>query len=142
MPEPVIRPFVDIANPHTELPLSKPYFSKPLFASRHENKNMTYYEVGKLAFELLPILLSRIEALEGPGTHDITVCLRSHPPFYLIKNDLLQLEKAKAAQAIEGFLEVRFLSVFVSGPYRFEPDRNKAVYPCLFCYLTHLLWRV
>ena len=68
--------------------------------------NATYYEVGKLALELLPILLSRLESLEGREVHDLALCLRSHPPFYLIKHDPLELEKAKAAQAIKGFLEV------------------------------------
>ena len=38
--------------------------------------------------------------------HELTTCLRSHPPFYLIKNDPLELEKVKAAQAIEDFLKV------------------------------------
>ena len=66
----------------------------------------TYYQVGKLALNLLPILLSRIKALGMPTTHEITVLLQSHPPFYLIENDPLQFEKAKATQAIEEFLKV------------------------------------
>jgi len=51
-------------------------------------------------------LLSRIEALEAQEESDFIVCLRNQPPFYLIKNDPLELEKVKAAQAIEDFLEV------------------------------------
>ena len=68
---------------------------------------MSYYEVGRLAFVLLPILLSRIEALGlGGKMHEFTAFLRSYPPFYLIKNDPLELEKVKAMQAIEAFLKV------------------------------------
>ena len=66
----------------------------------------TYYEVGKLAFNLLPILLSRIKALGGSQVQEVTFLLRSHPAFYLIKNDPLELEKVKAAQAIEEVLKV------------------------------------
>jgi len=66
----------------------------------------TPYEVGKLAFQLLPILLSRIEALEDPELCDFIVWLRNQPPFYLCKNDALELEKVKAARAIGDFLEV------------------------------------
>jgi len=106
MPKSAIRNFVDIANPHTKVLLTETKFSRPWNERRRKNLNATYYEVGKLALELLPILLSRLKALEGPEAHDITVCLRSHPPFYLITNDPLKLEKAKAAQAIEEFLEV------------------------------------
>ena len=98
-----IRRFVDIANRHTELPLTTTDVPKLRFV-----KNTSYYAVGKLAFELLPILLSKIELLESPEAHDFTACLRSHPPFYLIKNDPLESEKAKAAQAIEKFLKVGF----------------------------------
>jgi len=60
--------------------------------------------VGKLAFVLLPILLSRIKgrALVSQ-VHGILLCL---PPFPLIKNDPLGLEKVKARQAIEEFLKV------------------------------------
>ena len=67
---------------------------------------MTYYEVGKLAFDFLPILLSRIKALGGSQVHEITAFVRSHPPFYLIKNDPLELEKVKVVQAIKEFLKV------------------------------------
>ena len=67
---------------------------------------VTYYEVGKLAFDLLPILLSRIAALGGLGVQEILVILQSHPPFHLIKNDPLELEKVKTAQVIEWFLKV------------------------------------
>jgi len=66
----------------------------------------TYYEVGKLAFSLLPILLPRIQALGGSQVHELTVFLRSHPAFHLIKNDPLEFEKVKATQAIEEFLKV------------------------------------
>lgn len=67
---------------------------------------MTYYEVDKLAFfNLLPILLSIVK---GQGSHQIAVFLPSHLPLYLIKNDPLESEKVKAAQAIEEFLKVRF----------------------------------
>jgi hypothetical protein len=69
----------------------------------------TYHCVGKLAFNLLLILLSRINALGGSWVHkEVTDFLRSYPPFYLIKNDPLELEKVKAAQAIEEFMKVRF----------------------------------
>ena len=40
--------------------------------------------------------------------HDVAACLRNHPPFNLIKNDPLELEKVKAAQAIDEFLKVWF----------------------------------
>jgi hypothetical protein len=63
----------------------------------------TYYEVGRLAFDLLPILLSRIEGTAVSQVHDILLGL---PTFYLIKNDPLGLEKVKAAQAIEEFWQV------------------------------------
>ena len=66
----------------------------------------TYYDVGKLAFNLLPILLSKIEALGGSQVHEIIVLLRSHPAFYSIENDPLEFEKVKATQAIKEFLEV------------------------------------
>jgi hypothetical protein len=68
---------------------------------------MTFYEIGKLAFDLIPILLLRIEALGGK-MHEVTALLQSYPPFYLIKNDPLELEKVKAMQAIEQFLKVCF----------------------------------
>ena len=38
--------------------------------------------------------------------HKVAVLLRSHPAFHLIKNDALELEKVRATQAIEDFLEV------------------------------------
>ena len=64
---------------------------------------MTYYEVGRLAFNLLPNLLSRIEGPAVSQVHDILLGL---PIFHLIKNDPLRLEKVKAAQAIEEFWQV------------------------------------
>jgi hypothetical protein len=64
---------------------------------------MSYYEVGKLAFDLLPILLSRIQGQAVSQVHDILLDL---PPFDLIKNDPLELEKVKATQAIQEFLKV------------------------------------
>jgi hypothetical protein len=67
---------------------------------------MSYHEVEKLAFNLLPILLSRIKALGGPQAYRIAVFLQSQPPFYLIENDPLEVQKAKATQAIEDFLKV------------------------------------
>jgi len=66
----------------------------------------TYYVGGKLAFNLLPILLSRIKSLGGPHVHEVAVLLRSHPDFYLIENDPLELEKVKVVRAIEEFLRV------------------------------------
>jgi hypothetical protein len=86
------RHFTDIADVHTKIP--------------YEFESPTYYEVGKLAFNLLPILLSRIKALRGSQVHKVTGFLQSHPPFYLIENDPLELEKVKATQAIEEFLKV------------------------------------
>jgi len=70
-------------------------------------RHVTCYEVGKLALNLLPILLSRIETLGRFKSHEVTVFLRSHPPFHLLENDRLELEKTKAAQAIQEFLKVR-----------------------------------
>jgi hypothetical protein len=67
---------------------------------------MTYYKVGKLAFDLLPILLSRINALGGSQVHEVTDLLRSHPGFYSVKNDLLKFEKFKAGHAVEDFLQM------------------------------------
>ena len=67
----------------------------------------TYYEVGKLTFNLLPILLSRINALGGSClVHEVTVFLQSYPAFRLIKNDPLELQKVKAMQAIDEFSKV------------------------------------
>jgi hypothetical protein len=88
------RRFTDIFDVHTLIPSQ--------FMIR-----TTYYEVGKLAFKLLPILLSKIQALGGSKVPEVTAFLRSHPPFYLIKNDPLELEKVKATQVIEEFLKVR-----------------------------------
>jgi hypothetical protein len=88
------RCFTDIADIHTEIPYA---FESP-----------TYYGLGKLAFNVLPILLSRITALGGSTPHEFATFLRGHPPFHLIKNDPLELEKVKAMQAIEEFLKVRF----------------------------------
>ena len=68
--------------------------------------NVTPYEVGKLAFDLIPILLSKIKTLDRTKAHKITVLLRCRPPFQLVENDRLELEKIKAAQAIQEFLEV------------------------------------
>jgi hypothetical protein len=87
------RCFIDICDVHTVISV---------------RMNVTCYEVGKLAFNLLPILLSRIKALGGSRAPEVTAFLRSHPPFNLIKNDPLELEKVKVAQAIEEFLKVRF----------------------------------
>jgi len=70
----------------------------------------TYYEVGKLAFNLLPILLSRIKALGGSQVHDVTASLQSHLGFYLIKNDPLELQKVKVTQAIEELTKARSVS--------------------------------
>jgi hypothetical protein len=66
----------------------------------------TFYEVGKLAFNLLPILLSKIKGLGESQVHEVTVLLRSDPAFYLIENDPLEFEKVKATQAIEEFVKV------------------------------------
>ena len=63
----------------------------------------TYDEVGKLAFNLLPILLSRIKGPAVSQVQDILLCL---PTFHLIQDDPLRLEKVKATQAIEEFLKV------------------------------------
>jgi hypothetical protein len=87
------RRFIDIVDVHTMIPYVH---------------DMTYYHVGKLAFNILPILLSKIQALGGSRVYEVTAFLRSHPPFYLIENDPLESEKFKVAQAIEGFLKVRF----------------------------------
>ena len=86
------RCFTEIANVRTQI----------LF----EPNNITYYEVGKLALNLLPVLLSRITALEESQVYEVRVLLRSHPAFYLIKNDPLEFEKVKAAQATADFLKV------------------------------------
>jgi len=67
---------------------------------------MSYDEVEKLALDLLPILLSRIKTLGGSQACKIAVFLQSQPPFSLIENDPLEVQKAKATQAIEDFLKV------------------------------------
>jgi len=84
------RCLTDIVNIHTLIPRAD---------------GTSYYEVGKLAFDLLPILLSRMEALGGK-VDEFRAFLRSHPPFCLIENDPLELEKVKATQAIQEFLKV------------------------------------
>ena len=66
-------------------------------------ESVTYYEVGKLAFDLLPILLSRIK---GPAVSRVHNILLGFPIFHLIKNDPLGSEKVKAAQAIKEFWQV------------------------------------
>ena len=84
------RPFVDI---HASIP---------------SVKGVNYYDVqvGKLAFDLLPNLLSRIKALGGSQVHNIIVLLQNFPPFCLFNNDPLEFQKVKATQAIEEFLKV------------------------------------
>jgi len=85
------RRFTDIADIHTLVPLVW---------------GTSYYEVGKLAFDLLPILLSRIE---GPAVSwELHALLLRLSPFDLIKNDPLGLEKVKVVQAVEEFLKVLF----------------------------------
>jgi hypothetical protein len=87
------RRFIDIVDIHTTI--------------RYMD-NTTYYGVGKLAFNILPILISRIQALGGSWVHELTGFLQSYVPLHLIKNDPLELEKFKVARAIEEFLMVRF----------------------------------
>ena len=60
--------------------------------------------MGKLAFDLLPILLSRIYGPAVSKVHDII--LLGLPTFDLIQDDPLGSEKVKATQAIEEFLKV------------------------------------
>ena len=86
-----IRRFIDVVDLHRRWQM---------------NLKVTYYQVGKLAFNLLPISLSMISTLEGLGMQVILTLLQSHPPFRLIQNDPLELEKVKVAQAIEEFLKV------------------------------------
>jgi hypothetical protein len=94
------RRFTDILDVHTKLRYG-------LGGSiSYQVETPTFYGVGKLAFNLLPILLSKIQALGGSRVHEVTALLRSHPSFYLIENDPLELEKVKATQAIEEFLKV------------------------------------
>jgi hypothetical protein len=78
------RRFTDIFDVHTLFSVSR---------------NVTFYDVGKLAFNLLSISLSRIQALQkGSQVHELTGFLQSYPPFHLIENDPLELEKVKATQ--------------------------------------------
>ena len=81
------RRFIDIGNIHTVIP----------------GRFMAYYEVGRLAFNLLPILLSRID---GPAVSKVQTILLGFPTFHLIQNDPLGLEKVEATHAIEEFLKV------------------------------------
>ena len=66
-------------------------------------ESVTYYEVGRLAFDLLPILLPRIQGPAVSQVHDILLRL---PTFHLIQDDPLRSEKVKAAQAIDEFWQV------------------------------------
>jgi len=84
------RRFIHIVDKHT---LSPPLI---MFGA-------TYYEVEKLAFDLLPILLSRIDGPAVSKVHDI---LLDFPAFYWIRDDPLGSEKVKATHAIEEFLKV------------------------------------
>ena len=87
------RRFIDIVHIYIPIPLQR----------------TTYYKVGKLTFNLLPILLSRIKALGEPRqVYEVAVLLESLPAFHFIQNDPLELQKVKAIQAIEEFLKVRF----------------------------------
>ena len=93
----VIRCFIDIVD----IP-SKNFASKTV-ATRKRSKfecDKTYYEVATLV-----VLLSKLKALGGSGVQEISISLRSGPSFHLIKNDPLELEKVKMAQAIEEFLK-------------------------------------
>ena len=69
-------------------------------------KGTTYYEVGKLALNLLSILISKIEALGGLKARKLGTFLQRQPPFCLIKDDPLKSQKVTAAQAIKDFLKV------------------------------------
>ena len=80
---------MDIVDIHTLIPLVE---------------GTSYYEVGKLAFDLLLILLSRIEG--SAVSWQLHQFLLHLPPFDLIKNDPLGLEKVKVMQTIEEFLKV------------------------------------
>ena len=84
------RHFINIVDIRTAIP---------------KTSGLPYYKVGKLAFDLLPILLSRIKGLAVSKVHNILLGL---PTFDLIKNDPLESEKVKAMQAIEEFLKVWF----------------------------------
>ena len=85
------RRFIDISD--IDNPVPRGYYST------------TYYKVGKLAFDLLPILLSRIK---GPGVSQVHDILLRLPTLDLIQDDPLGSEKVKATQAIEEFLKVWF----------------------------------
>ena len=95
------RRFIDIVHIHVLIPREDDQ-------SEALEDGTSFYEVGKLALNLLPILLSRIKALGGSQVHEVTVLLRNHPAFFCwIKlNDPLEFEKVKAARAIEDFLKV------------------------------------
>ena len=95
-----IRCFTDIGDIHTMAPGYEWYWRK--------DKDTTCYAVGKLAFDLLPVLLEGLmsDRVKGVGMLEISPFLRRHPPFRLIKNDPLELEKVKAMRAIEEFLKV------------------------------------
>jgi len=82
------RFFIDIVDIHTWIPGA--FYT-------------TYYQVGKLAFDLLPILLSRIKGPAVSQVHDILLGLTT---FDLIEDDPLGSEKFKAMQAIDEFLKV------------------------------------
>ena len=69
---------------------------------------------GKLAFNLLPIFLSKIKALGGLHMLEVRVLLQSHPAFYLIENDPLDYVKVKAVQAIVGLCTVT-VSIWLYG---------------------------
>jgi hypothetical protein len=92
-----IRRFTDIGDIYKMIPGHE-------WDCRKDN-DMTYYAAGKLAFDLLPILLSKLESLKGSGIQEISNVLRDHH-FQFINNDPLEWEKAKAKQAIEDFLKV------------------------------------
>ena len=72
------------------------------------SEGMSYYEIGKLALNLLPISLSRVEASRKSKVHTVMVSRRRRlrVAFYLIEDDPLEFEKVKAAQAVEEFLKV------------------------------------
>jgi hypothetical protein len=113
-----MRRFIDIDDINNRIPLpvvipiARPKFKHiryhqeiPDFVDLPGPKNVTSYKVVKLAFDLLPILLARLKALGGLRAQEIAIFMRSHPPFYSKKGDLLELEKIKTAQAVEEFLK-------------------------------------
>jgi hypothetical protein len=73
---------------------------------------MTYYEIGRLGFDLLPLLLPRIQGPAVSHMHDILLGLptfyliQDYPTFYLRQDNPLGSEMVKAMQAIEEFLKV------------------------------------